>query len=290
MQYRALFGPTQFAQVNGIRVAYEVAGQGYPLMLIHGFPRTRWLWRKVAPLLTSRFTVVAADLRGYGETERPAEESSYNKRTMAKDHLALAKSLGWDRFLAVGHDRGASVARRLAMDHPEALSGCMILDNLPIEWSFAQDSSFARNIWHWYLFLQRGFADRLLGEHPEVFFSLFLGRRPHLEPDEMQYFIDVFCEPGAFEGVLGDYRTGFDIDRPEWEADNAAGRRIQTPVYLLWGATGPARGSSMLDLWRPLAADVRGEGIPNANHYFMETQPEETVRHILKFADELGLS
>ena len=106
----------------------------------------------------------------------------------------------------------------------------------------------------------------------------------------MQYFIDVFCEPGAFEGVLGDYRTGFDIDRPEWEADNAAGRKIQTPVYLLWGATGPARDSSMRDLWRPLAADVRGEGIPNANHYFMETQPEETVRHILKFADELGLS
>jgi len=121
----------QYASVNGVRLAYEKAGDGYPLLLIHGFSRDRHLWRKVTPGLARRFTVVAMDRRGYGESDRPADAAGYDNRTVAADALALARSLRWKKFIVVGHDRGAPVAQRLSADHPENITALVMLDCLP---------------------------------------------------------------------------------------------------------------------------------------------------------------
>lgn len=279
-----------YATVNGIRIAYERTGQGYPLLLLHGFPRNRRMWSRVTPALASRFTVVAMDLRGYGDSDRPPDEASYDKPTMAQDVLELARHLGWEKFLVVGHDRGASVTRRLAADHPEALSGAMILDIMPAEWSYRhQNPEAARRTWHHFFFLQRGVAEPLINQNPRLFFTLFVARNPHLPQEEQEYYIDLFCRPGAVEAVLADYRTGADVDRPRWEEEIAAGRKIRTPLYIIWGEQGPMARAPALEVWRQVAEDVRGEGVPDSAHYIPEQQPEAVVRHIIQFADELGL-
>lgn len=274
------------AEVNGVRIAYERAGQGYPLLLLHGYPQTRRMWRQVTPALAERFTVVAMDLRGYGESDKPPDEAGYDKRTMAEDALALARHLGWERFLVVGHDRGARVARRLAADHPEALAGAMLLDIMPMEWTYAHGGGN----WHWYLQLQRGFAEQIIGRDPRFYASYFFSRsRQPLDPKDVEHYLDAFAQPGVVEATLADYRTAYEVDRPRWEAEVRAGRKIKVPLYILWGGSGGYVARPVLEVWRSVAEDVRGEAVPECSHWIAEEQPEATVRHILRFADELRL-
>ena len=275
-----------FAEVNGLQIAYDKTGQGYPLLLIHGYPETRREWRKVTPTLADRFTVVAMDQRGYGESSKPAEEAAYDKRSSSQDALALARHLGWDKFLLVGHDRGARVSRRLAADHPEAINGAMLMDITPMEYVYSHNPG----PWHWYFMLQRGLADELIGRDPRFYASHMFNRshRP-LDPDDVEHYIESFCQPGAVEAILADYRTSYEVDRPRWEAENKEGRKIQAPLYLLWGGNGGQRNVPVLDVWREVAEDVRGEAVPDCSHWIPEEQPEVSVSHIFRFADELGI-
>ena len=276
-----------FAEVNDTSIAYELSGQGYPLLLIHGYPQTRRMWRQVIPALADRFSVAAMDMRGYGDSAKPADEAGYNKRNVAEDALALARHLGWDKFLVAGHDRGARVTRRLAADHPEALYGAMLLDILPMEWVY-------RNVvggWLWWFLLERGLADEMISRDPRIFASnVFSGSRQPLDPEDMEHYLEVFCRPGVVEATLADYRTAFEVDRPRWEQENKEGKRLQVPIYLLWGAYGNLGNQPVLDLWREVAQDVRGAAVPECSHWIPEEQPEATVDHILRFADELGLT
>ena len=275
-----------FAEVNGLQIAYDKTGQGYPLLLIHGYPETRREWRKVTPALAARFTVVAMDQRGYGESSKPAEESAYDKRSSSQDALALARHLGWDKFLLVGHDRGARVSRRLAADHPEAINGAMLMDITPMEYVYSHNPG----PWHWYFMLQRGLADELIGRDPRFYASHMFSRshRP-LDPDDVEHYIESFCQPGAVAATLADYRTSYDVDRPRWEAENKEGKKIKAPLYLLWGGNGGQRNVPVLDVWREVAEDVRGEAVPDCSHWIPEEQPEASVSHIFRFADELGI-
>ena len=278
-----------YAQVNGIRIAYERRGGGYGLMLLHGFPRTRRLWSRVTPTLASRFTVVAMDRRGYGDSERPTDEAAYDNRNMAQDTLELARHLGWDRFLLVGHDLSVSVARRLAMDHPEALSGVMLLDAASPGIGNTRPKDPTGRGWYLDFFRQRGVAESIINQNPRLFFSLFLDRNPHLTPEEHEFYVEVFNRPGAAEAVLADYRTGAEVDGPVWEEDVRAGRRIHTPLYILWSGRSNQTEAAVLEAWRQVADDVRGAAVPNSAHYIQEEQPEEVVRHIMRFADEFRL-
>ena len=275
-----------FADVNGITIAYDQAGQGYPLMLIHGYPQTRRMWRRVIPSLTNRFSVVNMDLRGYGESGKPPEEAAYDKRSMGEDILALARHLGWDKFLAAGHDRGGRATRRLAADHPEALAGAMLLDILPLEWVYNQGAAN----WHWYFLLQRDLAEGMIGRDPRFFASYFLNHSYQaLDPQDVEHYLDAFSQPGALLGSLGDYRTAYDIDLPRWNEDNRQGRKIQTPLYVIWGEKGGLARQKVLDIWREVAVNVRGEVVPESSHFVAEEQPQAVVDHIMSFADELGL-
>jgi haloacetate dehalogenase len=279
----------RYASVDGARLAYEKAGAGYPLLLIHGFPRDRRLWRKVMPDLAGRFTVVAMDRRGYGESDRPADAAGYDNRTMAADALALTRSLGWERFMIAAHDRGAPAGQRLAADHPEKIAGLVMLDCLPfgLRDERAKDTS-GRN-WHMDFFRQRGFAEKIIGQNPRLFFSLFLQRNPHLTPEEHEMFLEPFCRPGSVEAVLADYRHGLEDDAAYWREWFAAGNKIKTSVCALWSERGPVARSDVLEFWRSVADDARGLMIPNCAHYLQEEQPDAVVREILAFAAAIGV-
>ncbi|HEY2986383.1 MAG TPA: alpha/beta hydrolase [Candidatus Binatia bacterium] len=278
-----------YASVNGIRLAYETAGSGYPLLLIHGFPRDRRLWRKVTPGLAARFTVVAMDRRGYGESDRPSDAAGYDNRTMAADALGLARALGWDKFLVAGHDRGAPVAQRLAADHRENITGLVMLDSLPFGLKDDHRKDPSGRSWYMDFFRQRGVAEQIMGQNPGLFFSLFLERHPHLTPEEHKAFLNPFCRPGSVEAVLADYRHATEGDAVYWKEWFQNGNKIATPVCALWAEKGPVAKSPVLEAWRTVAHDVRGAMISDCAHYLQEQQPDLVVRHIIQFADELGV-
>lgn len=280
---------TQYATVNGIEVAYEVTGSGFPLLLLHGFPRTRRTWSRVTPALARRFTVVAADRRGYGDSARPAPPAPYDNGTITEDHLQLMRALGFDRFLVVGHDKGAPVARRLATEHPEAVVGAVIMDSAPQGAGSQQPRDPSGRSWYLDFFRQRDVAEQIIGQNPRLFFSLFVSRHQHLTPEEHEFYTESFARPGGTAAILADYRAGSEIDAAYWAEEAASGRQIAVPIYAIWGQRGPSANASVLDAWRKVAGDVQGEVVPDTAHYIQEEQPEATVQHILRFADYLRL-
>jgi pimeloyl-ACP methyl ester carboxylesterase len=279
----------QNAHVNGVRLAYERAGQGFPMLLIHGFPRDRRLWRKLVPLLVHRFDTVALDRRGYGESDRPPDPAAYDNRTMAEDVLELARHLEWDRCVVVGHDLGQPVAQRLAADHPDLVAAAVFLDGLPQGAAYERARDPSGRTWYFDFFRQRGVAEQLIGQNPRLFFSLFLARSQHLTPEEHEAFLEPFCRSGSVEAVLSDYRHMLEDDRLYWERWLSSGGKIETPVCVLWSTNGPVASAPILELWRGFADNLRGAEIADTGHYLQEEQPERVARRILNFADEIRL-
>lgn len=278
-----------YAQINGIRVAYDRTGDGYPLIALHGFPRNRKVWSKLTPLLNPRFTVLAPDRRGYGDSDRPADPSTYDNATMARDALALVDRLGWTQFVVVGHDKGAPTAQRLARDHPDHVRALVILDAGPAGYGSGTPRDPSGRSWYFDFFRQRGVAEQIIDQNPRLFFSLFLDRNPHLSREEHEYFLETFCRPGSVDAVLADYRAGLEEDQARWQEEAQSGTKIRVPVCILWGGRGPSASAPMLDRWREAAVDVRGAPIPDAAHYVQEEQPALVAEHIFRFADELGI-
>lgn len=278
-----------YAQINGIRVAYDRAGDGYPLIALHGFPRNRKVWSKLTPLLSPRFTVLAPDRRGYGDSDRPADPSTYDNATMARDALELVDQLGWTQFVVVGHDKGASTAQRLAKDHPDRVRALVILDAGPAGYGSGAPRDPSGRSWYFDFFRQRGVAEEIIGQNPRLFFSLFLDRNPHLSREEHEYFLETFCRPGSVDAVLADYRVGLEEDQARWQEEAQGGTMIRVPVCVLWGGRGPSASAPILDRWREAAADVWGAPIPDAAHYVQEEQPRLVAEHIFRFADELDI-
>jgi pimeloyl-ACP methyl ester carboxylesterase len=283
-------GTPHYAQVNGIRVSYDRTGEGHPLVALHGFPRNRKVWRYLTPLLTSRFSVIGPDRRGYGDSDRPADPAVYDNATMAQDVLDLVEQLGAEPFVVLGHDKGAPTAQRLAKDHPDRVRALVILDATPAGSGAGAPRDPSGRSWYMDFFRQRGVAEQIIGQNPRLFFSLFLDRNLHLSPEEHEYYLETFCRPGSVEAVLADYRVSLEEDQARWQEEAKAGSRIQVPVCVLWGGRGPSANAPVLERWRDAAADVRGAAIPNAAHYVQEEQPQLVAEHILRFADELGIA
>jgi haloacetate dehalogenase len=283
-------GEPQYAQVNGIRVAYDRTGEAFPLIALHGFPRNRKVWSKITPLLTSRFTVLAPDRRGYGDSDRPSDPAVYDNATMVQDVLTLADHVSWQSFVVLGHDKGAPTAQRLAMDYPDRVRALIILDSTPAGSRSTGPRDPSGRSWYMDFFRQRGVAEQIIGQNPRLFFGLFLDRNPHLTAEEREYFLETFCRPGSVEAVLADYRHSLEDDRVRWEQESEAGVQIKVPVCALWGGRGPSASVPVLERWREAAGDVRGAPIPDAAHYVQEEQPELVADHILRFAGELGIA
>ncbi len=261
------------------------------LLLLHGYPQTHAIWHKTAPRLAERYNVVAADLRGYGDSGKPpadATHAAYSKREMARDQVEVMRALGHERFFLCGHDRGARVAHRLAMDHPGAVEKVAVLDIAPTLAMYEQTTeAFARYYWHWFfLILPAHMPERMIGAEPEMYLREKMttgaaGAKPFADEAWAQY---VRCfTPGAIHASCEDYRAAATIDLEHDRADREAGRRVKAPLLALWGAHGVVeRCFEPLDDWRRVAADVTGRALP-AGHYLPEEVPELVADELERF-------
>ena len=281
-----LFPGFQYRSIEvdaGIQIAAVIGGAGPPLLLLHGHPQTHAIWHRVAPALAERYTVVAADLRGYGDSSKPvgaSDHSNYAKRVMALDQLALMRSLGFDRFDVLAHDRGARVAHRLAMDHPEAVRRVVLLDIAPTLAMYEQtNQAFARAYWHWFFLSQPApLPERLIQADPASYIRDVMGRRSAglapFDPLALAEYQRCMALPGAAHGMCEDYRAAAGIDMDHERADRDAERLIQPPVLALWGAQGVVHQCFRpLDEWRRVARDVSG-GTLDCGHYIAEEAPQ----------------
>ena len=275
-----------------VQIAAVIGGAGPPLLLLHGHPQTHAIWHRVAPALAERFTVVAADLRGYGDSSKPAgaaDHSNYAKRVMALDQLALMRNLGFDRFDVLAHDRGARVAHRLAMDHPEAVRRLVLLDIAPTLAMYEQTSqAFARAYWHWFFLIQPApLPERLIEADPAAYISDVMGRRSAglapFDPLALGEYQRCMALPGAAHGLCEDYRAAAGIDMTHERADRDAGRLIEPPLLALWGEQGVVHQCFRpLDEWRRVARDVSGGPLP-CGHYIAEEAPQALLEQVLPF-------
>ena len=272
-------------------------GSGDPVLLLHGYPQTHVMWHKFAPMLAKRHTVVAPDLRGYGDSGKPAVDADperYSKRRTAQDLLEVMTALGHQSFHLVGHDRGARVGHRMALDVPERVRSFTTLDVAPSQAAFeAMDSSLAFAWFHWHLMRQpEPFPETLIGSNAKFYLDFLLERWTAVEGaiTDAAYaeYLRCFSNPDTIRASCADYRA-IDVDLAHDEADR--GRKLACPVLALWGgnmAKRPGwqtgRGLDMLKVWRNRAEDVRGRPI-DCGHFLAEEAPEETAAEILKFLD-----
>jgi haloacetate dehalogenase len=278
--------------VNGVSINYRVGGNGPGLLLLHGHPQTHTLWHKVAPELARHFTVVASDLRGYGDSGKiapTADHSSYSKREMSKDQAELMRALGFPRFSVLAHDRGARVAHRLAADHKESVERMVLLDIAPTLAMYRQTSEgFARAYWHWFALIQAApLPETLLGEHPELYIrNVMGGRSAGMKPftqEALAEYIRCLGKPGTAQAICEDYRASAGIDLIHDEKDREEGLRLSCPLLVLWGERGIiAKFFNPLEEWEKVAREVRGKALP-CGHYIAEEEPEILLREALPF-------
>jgi len=278
--------------VNGTEIACRIAGQGEPLLLLHGHPQTQAIWHKVAPYLTSQFTVVLADLRGYGDSGKPepdAEHLNYSKREMAKDQFELMAALGFNQFSVVAHDRGARVAHRLALDHPQAVKRLVLMDIAPTLSMYRQTTeTFARAYWHWFFLIRPApLPEALIKADPDLYLRSVMGSRSAgMQPFTKEAYADYLrCLQldGTARGICEDYRASAGIDLQHDEVDQNAGRKVKCPLLVLWGEQGTVgKCFAPLAEWEKVAENVQGEALP-CGHYIAEEQPELLLEKVLPF-------
>jgi haloacetate dehalogenase len=264
-------------------------GSGPPLLLLHGHPQTHVIWHRIAPALAEQFTVVAPDLRGYGDSSKPPTSDThepYSKRAMACDQVALMQSLGFERFSVAGHDRGGRVAYRMALDHPERILKLAVLDIVPTGEHFRRaDASFALGYWHWFFLAQRHpFPELVIGADPDTFYLNRRGPGSHIifAPEALVEYRRCWNDPATVHAMCEDYRAAatFDYALDELERGN---RRIECPLLALWGRDNFLNDwYDVLAIWRDWADDVQGQALP-CGHFLPEEAPEETLAAFIAF-------
>jgi haloacetate dehalogenase len=274
----------------------RTAGNGPPLLLLHGFPETHLMWRDIAPRLSSQFTVVCADLRGYGRSGCPPSSPDhvpYSKRAMGTDMIELMGKLGFTEFMVAGHDRGGRVAYRMALDYPASISKLAVLDVVPTgtAWDRA-DSRLALSFWPWILLAQPApLPEKLVGAAPDAIIDDAVaqwGSRSDTFPEQIRAaYVDALRDPGHVHAICEEYRAAASVDREHDAEDIAAGRRIACPLLALWSGEGGLANwyeneGGPLALWRHWCGNVRGHPVPGG-HFFPEEHPVETAAALESF-------
>lgn len=283
-------------QADEANIFIRRAGSGPTVLLLHGFPETHLMWRDVAPLLAQDFTVVCADLRGYGRSACPPsspDHAPYSKRAMAKDMVSVMSKLGFDRFSIAGHDRGGRVAYRLALDHGDRVERLAVLDVVPIAdaWERA-DKNLAIGYWPWSLLAQpEPLPERLVSAAPDAVIDDALdgwgSAAESFSPKIRAAYIDALSDELHVHAICEEYRAAASIDHEHDSADRRSGRRIECPVLVLWSGRGPlnawyAREGGPLGLWRSWADDAEGKAL-DGGHFFPEELPTQTADELNRF-------
>jgi haloacetate dehalogenase len=269
-----------------VEVRVRHGGSGPPLLLLHGNPQTHAMWHLIAPQLAQDFTVVATDLRGYGDSTKPPtmpNHSPYSKREMAKDQVEVMRKLGFERFSVCGHDRGGRVAYRMALDHPDRVTKLAVLDIVPTGEAFRRaNMAFGLGYWHWFFYAQpHDVPERFLAIDPDE--HLLEGRRHLFAPEALEDYLRCFRNPQTRHAICEDYRAAATLDFDHDEADRQARRRIGCPVLTLWGRQGSLEEwYDVVGIWHEWADDVRGRAI-DCGHYLPEEAPEETHAELRAF-------
>jgi haloacetate dehalogenase len=265
------------------RVRY--GGSGPPLLLLHGHPQTHLMWHKIAPRLARDFTVIAADLTGYGDSSKPPttpDHTPYSKRAMARDQVAVMRHFGFEQFSVVGHDRGGRCAYRMALDHPERVRKLAVLDIIPTGEAFRRaNMAFGLGFWHWFFLAQPyPLPERLIGANPDNYY--FREGRERFDPEALADYLRCVHNPETIHAMCEDYRAGATIDYALDEADRGT-RRITCPILVLWSSRGELEAwYDVLSVWRAWADDVRGRAL-DCGHYLAEESPDETYAALHAF-------
>ena len=274
--------PLQTFVVNGVCIAARIQGDGPPLLLLHGHPQTHAIWHRIWPELIRTHTCIAADLRGYGDSEKPGaapDHAAHSKREMARDMTELMTALGHERFDVLAHDRGARVAHRLALDHATRVRRMMLLDIAPtLDMYEGTTRAFAQAYFHWFWLIQRAPIPETMIEHDPAFYvRSVMGSRPGglalFAPEALAEYERCAQLPGWATGICEDYRASATIDLQHDRDGRAQGERLRMPVRVFWGERGAVgQNFDVLALWRAIADDVAGRALPGA-HYLAEEIP-----------------
>jgi haloacetate dehalogenase len=276
---------------DGVVLRVRSGGDGPPVVLLHGHPRTHTTWHRVAPqLVAAGHTVVCPDLRGYGQSTKPptaADHAPYSKRAMAQDVADLMRGLGHASFAVVGHDRGSYVAMRTALDHPAVVTHLAVLDCIPIvEHLERADARFAAAWWHWFFFAQPEKPERAILADPDAWYGARAPGKARVMGEENHAdFLRAIHDPDTVRAMLEDYRAGLGVDRANEEADRAAGRRVSCPTLVLWSARDDLEelhGDPRV-IWAEWTTDLRGGGPIDSGHHMAEEAPDQLAAELRRF-------
>lgn len=280
----------QRIKTSEVELHVRIGGTGPALLLLHGYPQTHLMWHKVAPRLAQDFTVIVPDLRGYGASGKPAstdDHATYSKRAMARDQVELMRSLGHPRFMLAGHDRGARVSHRLALDHPDAVTRLAVLDIVPTHYVFNHvDQQLATSYFHWFFLIQKyDFPERMIGANVEFYLNTIFGRwgsDPSVFPPAVvAEYLRWFRDPATIHATCEDYRAGASIDLQHDAADLHI--KLKQPLLALWGERGfVGKSYDPLEVWRERAENVRGHAL-SCGHFLPEERPDETYAALRDF-------
>ncbi len=277
--------------VDGVDIACVVGGSGAPLLMLHGFPQNRAMWARVAPELARHFTVVCADLRGYGDSAKPLclpDCSNYSFRAFAADQVALMKRLGFERFHVIGHDRGARTGHRMALDHPSAVQTLTVMDIVPTYAMFMDTNRHvAGAYWHWYFLSQpHPFPERLIGYDPDFFYETCLvgwgaAKLSDFDVEMLADYRRAWADPAMIHGSCSDYRAAASIDLEHDSAD--IDRKVECPTLVLYGKSGMM--AKLFDIpkeWRKRCRDIVEASVAGG-HFFVDLYPDTTTRKLRDF-------